>query len=285
MKKQRLAWIGAALSLCTWLAGAANVHAQGADARVAPSSGRTNQSTSPNASKAAPSATNQSSATSSRSADLSGLISCRTADMSALLVRLDSNEDGKVAKTEARSAANFAVGGFFFQADSNGDGVVTPEEGLDARKRLIERYPEWSALFSTVPKGAKNNPLAELAKMVDVEYGKPLRAEEARVAVGRAMDALYTSADRNKDGNLNAQELRNASWQAAQGLGAATFETADGNNDGALTLEEFSQALRGPAEVAFKLADRNGNGKLTQEEAGTAVNTIVGQFGMLASKQ
>lgn len=216
---------------------------------------------------------------------MSGLISCRTADLTVLLTRLDTNDDGKVAKPEARSAANFAVGGSFFEADNNGDGVITPEEGLDARKRLIKQHPEWSALLSAVPKKAEGNPLAELAQMVDVEYGKPLKAQEARAAVHRAVDQLYATADQNKDNTLTAQEAQKASWQAAQAVGAVTFQTADANNDKALTMQEFQSALTGPAEVAFKMADANNNGKLTQEEAGMAVNNVVNQFGMLAARQ
>ena len=38
----------------------------------------------------------------------------------------DTNNDGQISQKEATDAGNLLVGGFFFRADANGDGTLTP---------------------------------------------------------------------------------------------------------------------------------------------------------------
>ena len=48
-------------------------------------------------------------------------------DTAKMLFKLaDTNNDGQISQKEATDAGNLLVGGFFFRADANGDGVLTP---------------------------------------------------------------------------------------------------------------------------------------------------------------
>lgn len=228
-------------------------------------------------------------ATPAAAVNLAGVASCRPgAQVSIAASRLmsfaDANGDGKVMRDEARAAVNFVVGGFFFRADENGDGTVTPEEGLQARKELANQQPALAVLFQTAREATGGSPFAQVAQMVDVEYGKPLKAEEARTAARSAVDGLYAAADENKDQTITVEEARAASWQGAQALGSVTFNAADADDSGHLTIQEFQNAWTTPAKLAFELADANGNGQLTQEEATIAVSSVVQQLGMPAGK-
>jgi len=50
-------------------------------------------------------------------------------DTAKMLFKLaDTNNDGQISQKEAVDAGNLLVGGFFFRADANGDGTLTPEE-------------------------------------------------------------------------------------------------------------------------------------------------------------
>src|SRR4051812_37613274 len=46
----------------------------------------------------------------------------------------DTNNDGQISQKEAIDVGNLLVGGFFFRADANGDGILTPEEARQARE-------------------------------------------------------------------------------------------------------------------------------------------------------
>ena len=40
----------------------------------------------------------------------------------------DTNNDGQISQKEATDVGDLLVGGFFFRADANGDGTLTPDE-------------------------------------------------------------------------------------------------------------------------------------------------------------
>src|SRR6059036_3664626 len=54
---------------------------------------------------------------------------------------VDENNDGQISQKEAVDAANMAVGGLFFRADANGDGVVTQDEARAARDNMLAQKP------------------------------------------------------------------------------------------------------------------------------------------------
>src|SRR5919199_709639 len=63
-------------------------------------------------------------------------------DTGRMLFKLaDENNDGQISQKEAIDTGNSLVGGFFFRADANGDGVLTPEEARAAREQLFQQQP------------------------------------------------------------------------------------------------------------------------------------------------
>src|SRR5215468_2426691 len=63
-------------------------------------------------------------------------------DTAKMLFKLaDTNNDGQISQKEAVDVGNLVVGGFFFRADANGDGTLTPEEARTARENLYSQQP------------------------------------------------------------------------------------------------------------------------------------------------
>jgi hypothetical protein len=109
-------------------------------------------------------------------------------------------------RLEALGLTNVVIGGFFFRADGNGDGVVTPEEGRKARVELMNQSPAAAALFKEARTTTGQSPFATLARLFDVDYGKPLTIAEARDAAHGAVDDLYRASDKDRDGVLSRAE-------------------------------------------------------------------------------
>src|SRR5439155_15599767 len=63
-------------------------------------------------------------------------------DTARMLFKMaDTNNDGQISQKEAVDVGNLLVGGFFFRADANGDGTLTPEEARAARESLFQQQP------------------------------------------------------------------------------------------------------------------------------------------------
>jgi hypothetical protein len=200
---------------------------------------------------------------------------------SRLIEMADANGDGRVSKDEAQATTSFLVGGFFFRADADGNGVVMPEEGRQARVDFMSQHPAVASLFRTVRTATGQSPFATVARLVDVEYGKPLAIAEARDAVRTAVNDLYSVADGDKDGVITAAEARTAAWEGARSVGRAAFQAADSDRSGGLSQDELQAALRASASAAFKMSDANGDGQLTEDEAAVAM----GRLGRMAGIQ
>ena len=75
-------------------------------------------------------------------------------DAGKLLFKLaDTNNDNLISQKEAIDAGNLIAGGFFFRADANGDGVVTPDEARAAREALFNQRPVAQVHFSKGSRG------------------------------------------------------------------------------------------------------------------------------------
>ena len=75
-------------------------------------------------------------------------------DVGKFLFKLaDTNNDNRISQKEAIDAGNLLVGGFFFRADANGDGTVTPEEAQAAREALFNQRPLLRFLFQKSESG------------------------------------------------------------------------------------------------------------------------------------
>ena len=218
--------------------------------------------------------------------DVSGLGSCRPdAEISTTASRLvgmaDRNGDGKISKEEATTLSNFLIGGFFFRADANGDGTITPEEGREARADFVRDHPAIAGFLARTGKAIGGTPFTSLAKILDVDYGKPLTTTEARDAARAGVDDLFKTVDKDHDGFLTQPEMRTAALEGVRAAGHASFAAADTDHNGGVDLNEFQAALQQPIKVAFTMADTNKDGKLTEAEASAAMMDLAAQIDTL----
>lgn len=213
--------------------------------------------------------------------EISGLASCQpSANLTDALSRTidvaDADGNGEISKDEAYSSADFLVGGFFFSADTNGDGSISPAEGKAARKTLMARYPSLGYLLrQTGGATAVGQSAGSLAELLDIDYAKPVSAAELRSAGHLLVDQVFAHADSDKNGSLTVAEARAASLRGVHALGHAAFQSTDHNHDGKIDLEEFRSALEAPAKVAFELSDQNRDGALTEGEGALAISRLV----------
>jgi hypothetical protein len=218
---------------------------------------------------------------------IGGLASCQPSnEVGAIVTRwidlADADGNRQISRREAQSFTNFVIGGFFFRADADGNGVVSPDEGRAARSEFLSQYPSLAALLSQARSMTGASPFKAVADMVDVQYGKPLGADDARLAARGALDDLFRVADDDNDGTITPAEARAASWQGARALGAHMFRSADQNGDGRLDMAEFQRAVDSTTRVAFEASDLNDNGTLTQQEAAAALGGVVRRLGIPA---
>ena len=127
---------------------------------------------------------------------------------------VDSNNDGQISQKEATDAGNLLVGGFFFRADTNGDGVLTADEARHARESLFAQQPlvrfiidrakstDTAESNSSQPGQASNrvartakylstNPAGAIGRLLDSNGDKKLEATELRQGVQSAVQAAF----------------------------------------------------------------------------------------------
>jgi Ca2+-binding EF-hand superfamily protein len=214
----------------------------------------------------------------------------------------DTNNDGQISQKEATDVGNLLVGGFFFRADQNGDGVLEPQEAQAAREQLFRQQPLLRYLFQkarpqnggNAPLGtntgainnqpgqtAQNlaaNPVKTIGNLLDSNHNQKIEAAELRQAVGQGVTLLFQVADANQDGQLSPAELNRAVGEAARMATQVAFQTADQDRNGAISMEEFDKALTGPAHAAFRVLDANGDNQLSLEELQRAQQVLGDQI-------
>lgn len=208
-----------------------------------------------------------------------GVVSCEpAAEVTGLLSRIsetaDANRNGEIEKTEAYSAADFLVGGFFFRADKNFDGSLSPEEGRATRTELMNRSPTLAAVMRRAATSENSAALARMADLVGIEYDKAVSSTEMREAAHQLVDELYRLADADKNGSLTQGEAFQAGWSRMRALGSSAFLAYDSDGDKNLTLDEFQAALKEPSRLAFEAADLNKDGRLTDADVSSAVRGL-----------
>jgi Ca2+-binding EF-hand superfamily protein len=205
----------------------------------------------------------------------------------------DTNNDGAISQKEAVDAGNLLVGGFFFRADANGDGTLTPEEARAARESLLQQQP----LLRYVLQKAKptngqtaqigtggqvspgqQNPFQAIGNMLDSNHDQKIEGAELRQAVQTGVQTLFTIADTNQDGQLVPAEMNQAVGEAARTVVQAAFQTADSDHNGALSMAEFDKALTEPAHAVFRVLDGNNDNQLTLQELEKAQQIIADQI-------
>src|SRR5262245_8051590 len=137
----------------------------------------------------------------------------------------DTNNDGQISQKEAIDVGNLLVGGFFFRADANGDGTLTPEEARAARESLLQQRPLLRYVLQkakptngqTTQVGtvgqvspAQQDPLQAIGNMLDSNRNQKIEGAELRQAVLTGVQTLFTIADTNHDGQLVPAELNQA---------------------------------------------------------------------------
>jgi len=202
---------------------------------------------------------------------------------------IDANNDGQISQQEAIDGANIAVGGLFFSADADGNGVLSREEAQRARDKVLAAKPMARFLISRVrsanpnpnPAGGTQNPAAMAMTMVDTNRDGQLQASEVRQVVQTVVQGLFAAADTNRDGQMSPSEINAAIIGAARAAAQATFQAADNDNNGQLSREEFSRSITEPANALFGLVDTNNDGQLSQQEAQSAQRMVMSRLQML----
>ncbi len=205
-------------------------------------------------------------------------------DTGRMLFKLaDQNNDNMISQKEAVDAGNLMVGGFFFKADANGDGVVSKEEMQQSRDEFLSTKPWLKYALETgkataAKNGSKPNPLAGMATAFDSNSDQKLQASELRSVVQTAVTALFGAADTNRDGQMSPAEVNAAITGLARQVAQAAFAQADTDNNGSISQPEFEKAVMEPARVAFGIADLNHDGQISQQEAQTARQVIANRL-------
>jgi Ca2+-binding EF-hand superfamily protein len=204
----------------------------------------------------------------------------------------DTNNDGQISQKEATDVGNLLVGGFFFRADANGDGVLTSDEARQARESLFQQQPLMryvlqkaggsgigaAAQPGQIGANPAGNPSQTIATLLDTNRDQKIEASELRQAVQTGVQTLYAVADSNRDTQLSPTELNAAVGAVAQQAVQVAFQTADADRNGALSQVEFDRALTEPAHAIFRILDGNNDNQLSIDELQRAQQIIVSQI-------
>jgi Ca2+-binding EF-hand superfamily protein len=230
-------------------------------------------------------------------------------DVAKMLFKLaDTNNDGQISQKEAIDVGNLLVGGFFFRADANGDGVVTLDEAQQAREALFHQQPLLRFIVErakppTAPRNtsqgtpvanqppadvARNlarNPAQTIGNLLDTNHDQKLEASELRQAVQTGVQALFMVADTNNDGQLSPYELNAAAGEIVKSAAQIAFQAADTDHNGTLSVDEYDQALAEPAHAVFRILDANSDSQLSLDELQRAEQILVDQIQRLRVRE
>jgi len=205
-------------------------------------------------------------------------------DAGKLLFKLaDTNNDNRISQKEAVDAGNLLAGGFFFRADTNGDGTVTPDESRAAREALFNQKPLLrfifqrgeSAINEQAGAGAVKQGKTNLMNVLDTNHDGNFSASELRQAVQTTVQSLFLTADRNGDGQLDPAEVNQAVIDMGRTAVQTAFNAADTDNNGAVSQAEFDKAILNPAHVLFKIFDTNNDGQISPDEMRSGMQIVV----------
>jgi len=228
-------------------------------------------------------------------------------DTAKLLFKLaDINNDDQISQKEATDAGNLLVGGFFFRADTNGDGVLTQQEAQQARDALFAQQPVLKFVLerakpTNVPQGNQaqgvqpvatgaandprqvaqglaTDPMRTISNLLDTNHDQKIEATELRQAVQMGVTTLFLVADSNQDGQLSPYELNAAVGEIAKSAVQSVFQAADSDRNNMLSVDEFDKALVEPAHAVFRVLDGNADNQLSLQELQRAQQIIQDQI-------
>ena len=204
-----------------------------------------------------------------------------------LFMMADENRDGQISQKEAIDAGNLSVGGFFFRADTNGDGILSPQEAQHARDAFLKDRPWLKYVVETAkatPKpggSAAANPQAAFQvfeTVLDTNNDRQLQATELRQGVQTIVQGMFATADTNRDNQLSPTEVNAAVDGIARSVAKGAFQAADSDHNGSVSLQEWDRAIEVPAHVVFNVLDGNHDGQLTRAETEQAEKVVISQI-------
>jgi Ca2+-binding EF-hand superfamily protein len=211
-------------------------------------------------------------------------------DAGKLMFKLvDANNDGQISQQEAVDAGNLMVGGFFFRADANGDGVLSKDEMKAAQDSFLAQRPLLRYIVAknenvqgAIPPGSPTATAAQgLQSMIDTNNDGQLQASELRQFVQTTVAAVFATSDTNRDGQLSPTEVNAAIVGMANAAQTAAFQAADLDRNGQVSMAEFDKAIIEPGHAIFRAVDVNNDGQISPQEAQAARQQVLGQLNML----
>jgi len=199
----------------------------------------------------------------------------------------DGNHDGQISQKEAIDANNMLVGGFFFEADADGNGSVSADEVKTIREEYFHRNPWMRYIVESLRSQRKNqnnsdpNPLQAIAVLLDSNNDKQLQARELRQIVQTATQTYFAAADTSHDGQLSPSEINAAVAGGVRSISQLAFQQADADNNGQLSRDEYDKSIVQPANMVFQILDLNHDGQLSQEEAQRTAKGVASRVRML----
>jgi Ca2+-binding EF-hand superfamily protein len=197
----------------------------------------------------------------------------------------DMDNNGLISQKEAVDLGNTAVGGFFFRADTNGDGKITKDEGDQLREELFRQRPWLRVVIQKANAQQKQNgqpgareAIQGVLNLLDSNNDKALEASEVRQIVDSTVQGLYSTADTDRDGQMSPTEVNSAIVGITKAAGQALFAAADKDQNGQLSREEFFESLKDPANTVFAVLDANADDQLSQQEMDRAQRVIGSQL-------
>jgi Ca2+-binding EF-hand superfamily protein len=211
-------------------------------------------------------------------------------DAGKLVFKLvDENNDGQISQQEAVDAGNLMVGGFFFRADANGDGVVSKDEMKAAQDSFLAQRPLLRYIVAknqnvqgAIPPGSPTATAAQgMQALIDTNNDGQLQASELRQFVQTTVAAVFATSDTNRDGLLSPTEVNAAIVGMANAAQTAAFQAADLDRNGQVSMAEFDKAIIEPGHAIFRAVDVNNDGQISPQEAQAARQQVLGQLNML----
>jgi Ca2+-binding EF-hand superfamily protein len=216
-----------------------------------------------------------------------------------LFKAVDANNDGRLSRKEVTHAGDMVIGGFFFTADTNGDGVVSEDEMKQARDDMYRQRPllrlvierakseavdQQRSTATTSAAHSQNigaNPFEGLMAMIDSNQDRKIEAGEVRQTIKTTVNGIFNIADTDRDDQLSPSEINAASVGLTRAVAQSVFQTIDGDGNGAVSKAEFDKAVVTGANMAFSVVDANNDGQITPQEANTALRATVDQVRQL----